>query len=368
MTAQITKKQHYIPQFVLRNFSPDKKKKTINVFNLVDHSFDLVDDQTVPRERIEIKKRFQKEFFYDTDNLVENFLDKNIETPASEVIRSIVEKNNFDLSSEERSKLFLFISSQLYRTPEALKQAYSIRNSYSNQIVQELFRLNDLDENLGKEGGFVFDNQNLISMSALDGAEKYLALSDLEITFAFNKTSKDFYISDHPVFSYNWLYRKSSNPKATSIFARGLQIFFPVSYNLTLCFYDPEVYKYGHRNQKIIEIESSTDVDILNSFQISNARFNIGFRSPSSVPNLKQLYKRYGSRKIYDEWETSVLSKHEDSETEKRTSILLARTQLELKRMPSFVKIRKTSKKDSSIVSFRNPLLAQAYLERDLKK
>lgn len=362
MATQITKKQHYVPRFLLKNFSSDRNKKTINVFNITDNSFDLVDNPNVDEKRILIKKRFQKEFFYDTDNIIENFLGADIETPASKVISSIVDTNNLELSSEDRTKLFCFISSLLSRTPEALQQFVNMLNSSSNQILRELLRHNNLNPELAEEGRFVFNEQNLISLSALDGAEKHLALKDLELAFVFNKSSTDFYISDHPVFSYNWFYRKSLYPEVTSIFAKGLQIFLPLSYNLTLCLFDPKVYKYGCKNKKIIEIESPSDVDILNSFQISNANSIIGFRSPSSVSNLKLLYKRYGTRQIF-KWETIDINRYEDSDTQKRTRTLPVRRQLELKRMPSFVHTRKASKKDTDVVSLRNPLLAQAYDE-----
>jgi len=363
-TNQITRKQHYIPQFILRNFSPDKKKKTINVFNLVDNSFDLVDDSNVDEKLIMLKNRFQKEFFYDTDNIIENFLEAKIETPASEVIKSIVKENNFDLSLDEKSKLFSFISSLLSRTPEALNQADDMLNSNLNEIVRELFSLNNMDEDITEKVKFVFNDQNLISFLALDGASKHLAFNDLELAFVVNKSTTDFYISDHPIFSYNWFYRKLFHPEVTSIFAKGLQIFFPISYNLTLCLYDPKTYKYGRRNEKVIEIENSNDVDILNSFQISNADFCVGFKSSSSVSNLKQLYKRYGARKIH-EWKTSVISRHEDSDTQRRTHTITVRTPLELKRMPSFVHTRKANKKDTDAVVLRNPLLAQDYYELD---
>lgn len=360
MPHQITQNQHYVPQFLLKNFSYDRRRKIINVFNLADSSFDLATNPNVKEERIKIKKRFQKDFFYDTDNVIENFLEVNIEGPASTVIKSIVHKNHLNLSSEEKIKLFRFISSLSSRTPEALKQADSMLNFNFNQSVRELLRLHNLDEKIAEEGNFVFNDKSLVSLSALNGITLHQAFNDLELAFVFNKSNRDFYISDHPIFSYNWFYRKSCHPEVTSIFAKGLQIFFPVSYNLTLCLYDPETYKYGHKNKKTIEIESSTDVDILNSFQISNAAFEVGFRSPSSVPNLKQLYKRYGNREIH-KWETSVLSRHEDSDTQKRTRSLTVRSQLELNRMPSFVHSRRASKKETNVVSLRNPLLAQAY-------
>jgi hypothetical protein len=364
MSAQITRKQHYVPQFLLKNFSCDKKRKKINVFNLNDCSFDLVDDPNVDERAILIKNRFQREFFYDTDNLIEDFLEAKIETPASEVIRSIVSENKVDLSSEEKTKLFYFIASLLSRTTEALKQADAAINSFINSTVRELLRLNGKDEDAADDGRLVVDEQNLICISALAGAAKHQALHDLELAFIVNRSKTDFYISDHPVFSYNWLYRKSSHPEVTSILARGFQIFFPISYSLTLCLYDPEVYKYGQRGKRIIEVENSTDIDILNSFQVSNADSCIGFRSAFSVPNLKQLHKRYGTRKV-QRCETLLTSRHWDSKTQMRSRHLTVRRQLELDRMPSFITTKKVRKKDTDSVSLRNPLLAQAFYELD---
>lgn len=42
MTNQITKKQHQVPQFLLKNFSSDRK--SINIFNIDDKTFDLTTD------------------------------------------------------------------------------------------------------------------------------------------------------------------------------------------------------------------------------------------------------------------------------------------------------------------------------------
>ncbi|NJR39065.1 MAG: DUF4238 domain-containing protein, partial [Leptolyngbyaceae cyanobacterium CSU_1_4] len=312
-----------------------------------------------------IKKRFQKEFFYDNDNQIENFLGRVIETPASKVLNEIVHENNLNFSPEARSKLLPFIASLLCRTPMALQETDSMRNSTLNQVVREVLRLNSLDEEMAEEGKFIFEDRDTISLAALNGAEKWISLNDLALAFVFNKSSLDFYISDHPVFAYNWLYRKFSHPEASSMFATGLQIFFPVSYNLTLCLYDSEIYRYGRRDSMIIEIESD-DVEILNSFQVSSAKSSVGFRSSSSVSNLKQLYGKYGNRTIH-KWETSVLSRHNDGDGQNITRTLTVRRQLELKRMPSFVHSRKIGRKKANVCSLRNPLLAQAFYERERK-
>lgn len=363
MTNQITKKQHQVPQFLLKNFSSDRK--SINIFNIDDKTFDLTTDpNTKPGKKSnKIEKRFQNEFFYDYDNLIENFLANKIENPASIVIESIIRDVNLNISSEEKSKLICFVSSLLYRTTEALNQADTILNSTFQHFIKELLRVNNLDEAAAEKGKFLFNSQNLISMSALNGAEKHLVFDDLELALIINKTNIDFYISDHPVFMYNWLYRKNLHPKSTSIFARGLQLFLPISYELTLCLYDPKIYKYGHRNTKIIEIKDTKDINILNSFQVSNANLNIGFRSPSSVINIRELYRRYGNRKIHN-FGTKVINNSEDS-NESKIQIMSVRRQYELSRMPSFVQTKKFRGKNVDVVSLRNPDLAEAYNELD---
>jgi Protein of unknown function (DUF4238) len=362
MTNQITKNQHQVPQFLLKNFS--NNRETINIFKLNDKTFDLISDSSTKarKKSNKIEKRFQDKFFYDNDNMIEDFLG-GIEDTAAKVITSIIKGVNLNISLEDKSSLITFISSLLCRTLEALRQADIMLNSILNPAVKELLRLNNFDENAAEEGKFIFDTQNLISMSALNGAEKHLALDDLELALVLNKTSTDFYISDHPVFTYNWLYRKTSNPGVTSIFAKGLQIFLPISYNLTLCLYDPKVYKYGHRNTKIIEIENTNDIDILNSFQIRSANLNLGFRSPNSVLNINELYRKYGNQKIH-KWECELLSRCEKSD-EVKSQVMTVLKQDELRHMSSFVQIIKASKKDADIVSFRNPDLFAAYSELD---
>lgn len=355
MKAQITKNQHYVPQFLLKNFSVDRKK--INIFN--------PNDNTVEFNRV-IKKKFQKHFFYDTDNIIEDFLEKNIETPASKVISSIVQQGKFQISSDEKTVLLRFISSLLSRTPEALEQAKDTINSNLNQVVRELLKSNGLDEDATKDGKFTFNDSALISQLLLDGTRRHFALDDLDISFIYNKSSIDFYISDHPVFTYNWLHRNSSHPEATSIFARGFQVFLPLSYNLILCLYDPEIYRYGTRTKKIIEIGNENDINILNSFQMINASSNIGFRLSSSESNLRHLCKRYGSQRLYG-YDTFVLSTDQSANEQKITHTITVRNQLKLKQMPSFINVRKSSKKYVSGISLRNPSLAKAYYELEHK-
>ena len=63
MTNQITKKQHQVPQFLLKNFSSDRQ--SINIFNIDDETFDLTTDPDTKlgKKSNKIERRFQNEFF-----------------------------------------------------------------------------------------------------------------------------------------------------------------------------------------------------------------------------------------------------------------------------------------------------------------
>ncbi len=373
MAQQITKKQHFVPQAILKNFSADKRRKTINIFNLEDRIFDIAEDPTIcmkcPDEEkcqrtkkcVEIKNRFQKEFFYDEDNRTENFLDEYAENPASPVIKEIVEKRILPETQEDIDSLLTLISSLMFRTPAVFKQTDGFLSSNTENLVKRILELNNKDPNAAKEGKLELNQRNVMSILAADGVRNFVAFRDLELVLVENKTDTDFYISDHPVFQYNWLLRESSDPSVTGIFTKGLQLFLPLSPSLMLCLYDPIAYKYGNRGSKNnIEINALRDIEILNSFQIFNALSCIGFRNAKSASNIKALNRKYGHLVVHDFKSSAHHYDHEDGS--KRTRLLTIGRQLKLGFMPSFVKSKKVKIKDIKTM-FRNPELVEAYVE-----
>ncbi len=98
---QITKNQHYVPQCLLKHFGCDAKKSNkINVFDI---------DRSTVRYNQSIKEVFSQNYFYDKDNLIENFIANQIESPASKIIDAIVSEN-FNIISEDILTLHRFIN------------------------------------------------------------------------------------------------------------------------------------------------------------------------------------------------------------------------------------------------------------------
>lgn len=136
MASQITKNQHYIPQFLLNGFGfGEGENRKINVFDVQRNH--IRTNQTV-------KDVFSQNYFYDKDNFIENFLSEQIEAPASAEIALL---RNRDVSPFKSNSTFLikFICCQLYRTVEARQDALDFINAHFSQIVSDLSRLNNLD-------------------------------------------------------------------------------------------------------------------------------------------------------------------------------------------------------------------------------
>jgi Protein of unknown function (DUF4238) len=359
MNKQITRNQHYVPQSLLCHFgwkSKNNKKRNdrINIFDIA---------RLTVRYNQPIADNFSQNYFYDKDNLIEDFLGQKIEDPASIVINKIVNGNDDIIEIEDNQSILLkFISSLLCRTPEAREKAVALVNTQLESIVREGLRLNGFNPEEASKGNFEFqDYRNLASYITLNGVIDSVVLKDLNFHIIKNETELEFCISDHPVFIYNWLYRNLEHPGVTGITARGLQIFLPLSTTRTLCLYDPEIYKYGQK-KLVTHISSITDIEILNSYQIINSESIIGFNSRKNEPELKSLFEKHKNIKIHQH-ESTILEVRENEEGQIKQTHLAFRRQTKLKKMASFVKIKRKARNYATSFQERNPELSAIHYE-----
>ncbi|MDJ0798659.1 MAG: DUF4238 domain-containing protein [Calothrix sp. MO_167.B12] len=367
MNKQVTKNQHYVPQCLLKHFSwDDRNLKRINIFDTV---------RSTTRYNQAIKEVFSRNYFYDRDNSVEDLLGNEIESPASPIIDEIIEGNIDDLLNfsgnkssdkkfiENKFKLVKFIICLLYRTPEAREKSLSSIQTHIQSIVRELLRQNNFDPEEASKGYLnVEDKSSLGSLITLQSAIDYLLLIDLDFHIIKNETDIEFFISDHPVFRYNWFYRDLQHISITSLAAKGLQLFLPLSPSLTLCLYDSGVYKYGDRKSWITYVRNSSDIELLNSFQIINSESIIGFYSQKCEAHIRQLYNRFKDIQIYKH--KSIEHELDEPEEDKiKTRHIVYTQQTKLKKMPSFVKIKREAKGQAAAYHERNPRLSYLHAQ-----
>lgn len=109
MNENVPIRQHYIPQFILRNFSSDNK--TVKYFDIVENKHKIV----------EIRNVFMEKHLYDDEinyeycpQKIENNLSK-YESEVAPIIKRFLEKDFFYLTFDENEKLKLFFAIMAFR-------------------------------------------------------------------------------------------------------------------------------------------------------------------------------------------------------------------------------------------------------------
>lgn len=263
-----TKNQHFVPVCLLKHFVDS---------NGVVYSYDSKRD--IMRPPTTVNRILSENYFYDKDNSVENFLRDNVEAPAAPIIESIA-SNPWGFRMDKKIALLRFISVQLMRTPSALEQTIDFMQKFTGTMIERLGELNNFNKETIDSIRVKFtDQKSILALKTIGGALHWPLLDDLSFHILINQTSEPFFVSDHPVTYYNFYLKDCREISYTSIAARGVQIFMPISKSVTICLYDSSIYKIGEKNSSASLINNLNDVKILNELQIRNRKSFIIFSS-----------------------------------------------------------------------------------------
>lgn len=284
-----TIKQHYVPQFYLKNFSNKNK----NGFFI--HCYDIDKNKVYPAN---IKNIAEEKYFYKIgEENFEEFFQKT-ERWASPIINNLSKNEKIKPLNvvKNRERLSLFISVQFLRTKEIredLLENYSKISSHLQKynLNNEMKALMDqIDEKHIKYNQMEFIL--LASRKILDEIlfKKWVVLK--------NKTDIDFLTSDNPVVLYN--------PHGLLGFACDyIHIFYPINPKLCLCLLDPLNYSnFGKFNKfegdeilinirktEKYQIKSIDDVNRINDVQSKNATKHI-FSKNNSFDRIPYLIEK----------------------------------------------------------------------------
>lgn len=272
------KNQHYIPKFYLRNFSYQKNKKQIGVFNIRSEFY---------YSQANLKHQGSKNFFYGTDGIVEDALSV-MEGDLATIIRTILETNQLPKKeSGDHFNLLFFVGLTDLRNP--------VRIEGTKMMFQEMAsRIRELDKDADIER-FVptMTHEEVIAMSFSSLKDVVMAMQDLEYKLLINKTAKPFIASDFPIVKYNqYLEAKKWPQSKTGFGVTGLQIFLPLSPDVAVIFFDSDIYKVGDKRQKTYSIVKEDDVDSLNVLQFINCFETIFFNERASENYIRQLFNK----------------------------------------------------------------------------
>lgn len=241
----ITKRQHYIPRFLLKEFSPDSKHEKINIYLLKQNKF------------ISYAKLYNQacqDYLYGEDQFLEKVYSQ-IEDKVSPLLRKI-NCNGLDLTNEEKAWIQTFVLFQNFRTPEAGLKIQDVTNGLLNEVPQLAKKYGD------NIHGFPNDFYFLFKLAS----ENIYTIADLRIDVLIAPPECYFIIGEHPVIVLNpILYEKKWVSSKESISSKGAIVLLPISDRKALILYDHEMYRLKRRNGQILI--SDADIELLNYCQ-----------------------------------------------------------------------------------------------------
>lgn len=274
------KRQHYVPQFYLRNFVREDNKFTI---------FNIKSEKII--ENAPYRKQCYEDYYYGDDEVWEEKLGA-IESSAALIIAKINKQSNYYPDVEEIKILKKSILYQRYRTIRNKDNLLNMRWDGAKTYVEM---------NLRKEGKYVSENtlkvlkkefekryDRIIPQQALEITANLLDnIEDLKLLIIqYNNKTHNLISSDNPVIFYNPFYKR-----AVGLINAGLIILLPISPSKLIVIYDSKMYQ-RYKNNKIVKLTNENEVKMLNIFQLIVAKEIVYFQNKCQAQFIEIYYKK----------------------------------------------------------------------------
>lgn len=270
------KNQHYVPKFLIKQFSDTDHKKSINIYNFENDK--LIFNGSLVGQ-------CKKEFFYGHDLKIENsFMD--LEGVISEVLYKIKKDPDQikNLTHDEKSRIFEFFVFQQLRTVGAINQSNELADKLTKTLHKKDKRINSHLED------FKIEYTNPVLENLKIATQIWPTVFDLEIAI-LETTDSEFILSDNPVFTLNpFLTLKNWHGSGLGLGCIGIIIILPISPKQCLCLYDSEIYKL---NKKHFHPISKIDTEIINSLSLIYCVENCYFYTKSFGEDLRILKSKF---------------------------------------------------------------------------
>lgn len=364
-----TKRQHYVPRFLLRNFSPDGRSISMLVL------------KTGKRVAgASLAGQCYGDYFYGDDGVMELAFGQE-EAAVSALLKDSSPNGLNQLSADQLGKLRQFVYWQRVRTQGMVDQLNSQTNTMIKSVMKELIRNNRIREFSPEDLDLVEIRLANPQNEAIYHAAGALPLiSDMNVKFIIAPKGMEFIISDHPVVACNqfvesnfWLSRRRG---WTGLARKGLQFFMPISPSLSMAIYDSTAYEFGSP-KNLICFAGKLDVARLNRLQAINAVSCIYFSEGFCQAELDTVQAQRSEHRPVRETELRMGPRIRNSEGTSRQKIIMTGVDLRIQGGFSFVRVldRKTYRTyDSDMLPIRNVQLLEFarqfsdYLDRKVEE
>lgn len=255
-----TKRQHYVPQMVLRKFSRDGVTTSL-----------LVAETGLYVERAPIKRQCYEPYFYGSDQALENAFAEE-ESKVARHLGDLSASHLNQLPNDAIRDIARFVYYQQARTRAAAEHLSNFATAFVKSAIRSTAQLNGdapIDEEVLKH----IRLRDAQIQSIVAASKTFPILLDLAVKFILTDRTPGFMVGDHPVVAYNQFAEHhpvlKNFPTSTGLALKGLQLFMPLSPSVTFAMYDPVTYEYGGKSG--ICRAGPADVRFLNRMQAVNA-------------------------------------------------------------------------------------------------
>lgn len=273
-----TIRNHYVPQFYLKNFSKDRSN--IRLYN-----FDREKELCGP-----IRGQAATNNFYSPE--IEKTFGE-VERRSGPVFKDLMKAPMQVCDPYAKEVLQMFVGFQSLRTQQAATASSSLE-----QGLVELSAKHGV-----KSKGFL----EQLRQVALTDVERVLlgirscakSMETLETCLVVNESGKELITSDDPVVRYNQYREGITRTGNAGWNAVGLQAFCPISPKLLAILYDPHVYKVkGFSPEKpVIVTKRPEDIIQLNALQVLHAWRNVYFLGEQDARGIAAHYNNWAKRR-----------------------------------------------------------------------
>jgi len=223
-----TKKQHYIPQFLLRNFCSEEKVWV----------FDKSTGRSYPSSTVNTG---HENHFYSAKNIDDDHVDfenltQLMDGYGSESISHIIQKRLLPKTDEHLVKLAFFTALQMERGPSTRSMLEFVQKKIIEKWGADIAYEGD-SRTLGQYGS---EDLKYGSILALQNVPEFARILQQKALFLLEApVGSSFICSDHPVVLHNEI---DHSPRGSlGIGKLGIEIYFPISPALALQFCCPQL-------------------------------------------------------------------------------------------------------------------------------
>lgn len=265
----------------------------------------FTDTEKLPSYQLDRRQEFQptsihhlcyEDYFYSDDPEKEEATMK-LEDRFAGVLQDL--RNEQTLSALDSEDEWMFLLTFLTHTHTRTKNAKKESQELSHELLRLWLEANEGvmegdDEEMRQKALEMLEEEKIqikntpaFPMGELVSMYGPLLIGDLEVALLRDVTGMGFIFSDHPVVLDNPMFLDKIRDAKTGFQTRGIQIFCPISPDLTLMMYDPDCYHIPGTG--VVEVGSDV-VTELNKLQIVNALDAVFYQTEGRESEIRVLH------------------------------------------------------------------------------